>query len=616
MAIDTTRSRLIGEIRELEQKELVLHSHIDTVDLKMRENDLVAQLTRSHLNTIEELSQPNVEQIRLLDFFNSIRPRISRIRLGCLENYNSFIKARDSFVVDRQFIRLTPEKKRELQSSFEISVAKTIAKFEETMDKQHHLGNLESLKNQLEEERKNEIKEQLRPELDRELVDDADARTLQKRLLSLRLPDGLELYQQITAADAGRTVFEKERLQFFDEKIKNTLARELERIDISTNSTLTDFHLKAITTILTVPSDSRTLRSLETLILKRSATPEMVNSIFERHVLEKEPALREQLTRELSNFDVICPGDVRQKRQLQVSAELLERDINTYKEQLEELNAPSPAIDSSPDRWTICSQGVLRNLQAVYANKSFWNLRFINAFNYTFDRRGTSMLHIACSNNYSDIVDWLITQGADVSRADLKGDCPIHAATRKQSLTVVKTLVDHGASVDQKQGLFSDVRQAPMHIAAINGSIDIIEFLLSKEADPNIQDSNGDTPLHYAVINNQQAVVSLLMGHTKAQKLADFLGVTRQERESFELTIRDMKEITPIAQNRKKHTPFYYAVKFGFDNLLTSFIDSSFCLPLETTSVDYKLFRRPPKQNLEAVRAFLVAHGGADHLTW
>lgn len=51
----------------------------------------------------------------------------------------------------------------------------------------------------------------------------------------------------------------------------------------------------------------------------------------------------------------------------------------------------------------------------------------------------------------------------------------------------------------------------PLHIAAKYGNIKVVQLLLQKEADPNVQGKNGLTPLHVATHYNHVNVALLLL---------------------------------------------------------------------------------------------------------
>lgn len=59
----------------------------------------------------------------------------------------------------------------------------------------------------------------------------------------------------------------------------------------------------------------------------------------------------------------------------------------------------------------------------------------------------------------------------------------------------------------------------------ISGKTDIVEYLLSKKADPFIQDSDGKTALHRAAENNHFAICQILLNITPSlREVADNRG--------------------------------------------------------------------------------------------
>ncbi|MEZ5289951.1 MAG: ankyrin repeat domain-containing protein [Vicinamibacterales bacterium] len=75
----------------------------------------------------------------------------------------------------------------------------------------------------------------------------------------------------------------------------------------------------------------------------------------------------------------------------------------------------------------------------------------------------------------------------------------LHLAARQGAADTVKALVEGGADVNR---VTAGDHSSPMVIAAINGQFDLVAYLLSKGADPNLASDAGMTPL-YAVLNVQ-----------------------------------------------------------------------------------------------------------------
>jgi ankyrin repeat protein len=56
-------------------------------------------------------------------------------------------------------------------------------------------------------------------------------------------------------------------------------------------------------------------------------------------------------------------------------------------------------------------------------------------------------------------------------------------------------------------------RMSALHLFASSGAVRFAKFLLGIEADPNVRDNRGETPLHYAAERAKKEVVELLLRH-------------------------------------------------------------------------------------------------------
>lgn len=116
-------------------------------------------------------------------------------------------------------------------------------------------------------------------------------------------------------------------------------------------------------------------------------------------------------------------------------------------------------------------------------------------------------LMAAAQNGKVEMIEFLISRGANVERQGYDGNRPLHEAAHSGHLEAVKVLLAHGADVNCRNGL----GLTPLHDAARNGFLEIVKLLLSYGADVNAKDSGGETPLQSARSEGHPDVVAFLL---------------------------------------------------------------------------------------------------------
>jgi ankyrin repeat protein len=107
---------------------------------------------------------------------------------------------------------------------------------------------------------------------------------------------------------------------------------------------------------------------------------------------------------------------------------------------------------------------------------------------------GESPLTLALQSYYhKEVVELLLTHGADVNVELSNGDTPLSMAIDQNLPHDVQVLLANGANPDY--AIMNG--QTAVHRAVIKGRLEILKLLLDYGANPNAKDGRGYTPLHY-----------------------------------------------------------------------------------------------------------------------
>ncbi|XP_063685855.1 poly [ADP-ribose] polymerase tankyrase-2-like isoform X3 [Bolinopsis microptera] len=188
------------------------------------------------------------------------------------------------------------------------------------------------------------------------------------------------------------------------------------------------------------------------------------------------------------------------------------------------------------------------------------------------DENHRTPVHLAAIMNQSETIHWLLEYGADVDLPDIHGRTCSHYASTVADNSSLKTLLERGVDLQVRclQGRLplhysvttdrlcnlnlllaqhtkgsdrtnaTSLKQAKLnlmltndnmgkclgHIAAQNGSINCLHWMLEQGLDPNSTDSCQNTPLHAAASKSQILAFSCLLYHGASQEATNNKGET------------------------------------------------------------------------------------------
>ncbi|XP_075439625.1 ankyrin repeat and SOCS box protein 10 isoform X2 [Ascaphus truei] len=113
---------------------------------------------------------------------------------------------------------------------------------------------------------------------------------------------------------------------------------------------------------------------------------------------------------------------------------------------------------------------------------------------------GDSALHGACENAHTECVRILLSHGANPNADSQEGTLPLHRCKTPQSYRCAELLLQHGAHVNTQAG---DDEDTPLHVAACHGLWEHVDLLLHHGASVDKKNAQGETPLCVACSHPQ-----------------------------------------------------------------------------------------------------------------
>ncbi|MBA0566753.1 hypothetical protein Golob_011539 [Gossypium lobatum] len=128
------------------------------------------------------------------------------------------------------------------------------------------------------------------------------------------------------------------------------------------------------------------------------------------------------------------------------------------------------------------------------------------------DEEGWAPIHSAASIGNLEIMEILLSKGANVNVKNDGGRTALHYAASKGWLKIAELLISHGCT--------------PLHRAASTGKSALCELLIEEGAEVDATDRAGQTPLMSAVICQNKEAALLLIRHGADVDIEDKEGYT------------------------------------------------------------------------------------------
>lgn len=126
-------------------------------------------------------------------------------------------------------------------------------------------------------------------------------------------------------------------------------------------------------------------------------------------------------------------------------------------------------------------------------------------------------LHLASKNGHADVVKSLLDDENVIkslfenshilSPRNKDFETPLHLALHKGHVSIAKFLIEKGADVNA----VANLKLTPLHLAVEKSYLEIVRLLIEKGADVNVYNYKSETPLHLAVEGKRLGIFKLLI---------------------------------------------------------------------------------------------------------
>ncbi|KLI34160.1 ankyrin [Brachyspira hyodysenteriae] len=141
---------------------------------------------------------------------------------------------------------------------------------------------------------------------------------------------------------------------------------------------------------------------------------------------------------------------------------------------------------------------------------------------------GQTPLLLASYYGYADIVNMLLSYGADVLAKDSIDDAmAVHIASARGNANVVSVILDSSAARSADIDIVNvgdNTGTTPLMWASMNNQVTVISALIKFKADVNFQDDDGWTALHFAAASDSYRAVEILLKNKADANIADIEG--------------------------------------------------------------------------------------------
>lgn len=223
-------------------------------------------------------------------------------------------------------------------------------------------------------------------------------------------------------------------------------------------------------------------------------------------------------------------------------------------------------------------------------------------------------LLMAAGKGEMDLVNFLLTRGADPNAATVDNITSLMYASENGDLEMIGLLLENGADPNLKpyNGLTA------LHTAVSLNYPVISEYLINHGSKINLKDHNGITPLHYAVAYNYPELTDLLLYYNANPLIADNKGniplLTAAGNNSKESLLKLLDAGVDInSTDREGYTALMVSVSAGNDSITQLLLERGADIHPANNGGMTALAFAVKEGNAELVRQFISMNANVNH---
>ncbi len=129
------------------------------------------------------------------------------------------------------------------------------------------------------------------------------------------------------------------------------------------------------------------------------------------------------------------------------------------------------------------------------------------------DSVGATLLHLKAQDGCEQDLASIIKMTINIDAIDYNGYTPLHHATYQNHGGIMRQLINHGASTSQK-----DMKEGctAFHFS-MRPQLEAMTILMEENVNPNKRNFQGETALHYGILQNSHQAVQALLTYRKTK---------------------------------------------------------------------------------------------------